>query len=667
VDIPHSDGTTRGHTISDLALGFKYEIEVRARAGSLDGPAARVEVTLEPPKPSQPTGLVAVREFPDPEPRDMREFSLVALSWDDPADDSITKWEFRAFGGRELEQPGTTSVWKEVTPSSAGPGTLSVTADRLSYTHRLTIELTTDNNARFWKDTRYEFEVRAVNDMGGSKPSERAVLLPPEPSGLQARQQPEAVVLSWQETKDRHFVASYQYRQKSGSGDWGPWTDIPGSRTGTIAYTVASLTNGTTYTFQIRAVGRLDPQTGHPYGFSAPSDAVSATPASKAAPPPAVPLPDPPTGLKVISGHESFYLSWDDPGNPDIERYEYIAASLASDDYQIRRPGSAKRRIADYRNPNKEQSKYYGTIPNSGPSTTSFKVEFSRIRYYVDGDPGYPTVDRADWDYAVAIRAVDSNGRSDWSFSPLLRLRRAPLAAPSGVRIVGGDREVTLSWDRLQDASVTVWQYRQRPTDGDWGAWADIAGSGANTVKHTVSGLTNGQEYVFQVRAAIGPYRGVPSAEVAIAPSAVAPAAPANFKAVPRDGGAALSWDRLQDASVTVWQYRQRLTLGVWGVWDDIDGSGAGTVGHTVSGLTNGQEYVFQVRAAIGPYRGVPSAEVAIAPSAVAPAAPANFKAVVRFPGPRRERRRCRRRVRRGRDHADGAPGCAGQFQGGAA
>ncbi|MDE0471255.1 MAG: putative Ig domain-containing protein, partial [Ekhidna sp.] len=43
--------------------------------------------------------------------------------------------------------------------------------------------------------------------------------------------------------------------------------------------------------------------------------------------------------------------------------------------------------------------------------------------------------------------------------------------------------------------------------------WTTIPGSGATTVSHTVTGLTNGTAYTFQVRAVAGSVEGVPSDE----------------------------------------------------------------------------------------------------------------------------------------------------------
>ena len=67
-----------------------------------------------------------------------------------------------------------------------------------------------------------------------------------------------------------------------------------------------------------------------------------------------------------------------------------------------------------------------------------------------------------------------------------------------------GNTQVTLSWTAFDDggSTITKFEYRQK-TSGSYGSWMDISNS-PSTVSHTVTGLTTGTAYTFQVRAMNG-------------------------------------------------------------------------------------------------------------------------------------------------------------------
>ena len=78
------------------------------------------------------------------------------------------------------------------------------------------------------------------------------------------------------------------------------------------------------------------------------------------------------------------------------------------------------------------------------------------------------------------------------------------------------DREVALRWElpeSYDDIELTGYQYRARQRGGGWSPdWTRVPGSGATT-SHTVTGLTNGTEYTFEVRG-INSKGGGPAASV---------------------------------------------------------------------------------------------------------------------------------------------------------
>ena len=79
------------------------------------------------------------------------------------------------------------------------------------------------------------------------------------------------VTLEW--TKPSDATQGYEYRMKAGSGAYGAWTALPGG----IRHEVGGLTNGTQYTFQVRA--------GNNVGSGLPSADASRTPRATVDPP----------------------------------------------------------------------------------------------------------------------------------------------------------------------------------------------------------------------------------------------------------------------------------------------------------------------------------------------------------------------------------------------
>ncbi len=192
-------------------------------------------------------------------------------------------------------------------------------------------------------------------------------------------------------------------------------------------------------------------------------------------------------------------------------------------------------------------------------------------------------------------------------------------APPDNFAATPGDGQVTLTWDAIGEA--TKWQSRHRQTGTGWpSAWTDISGSGATTATHTVSGLSNGTSYDFQVRPIRGTTEG--SSGTATATPMPAPSA-ATLSASPGAGQVTLTWTlAAADESILRWQYRQRAGNAAFvDDWADVPDSDAATRRHTVSQLTNNTEYGFQVRAINAYGDGAESNEAKSTPKPVPSAA----------------------------------------------
>ena len=161
--------------------------------------------------------------------------------------------------------------------------------------------------------------------------------------------------------------------------------------------------------------------------------------------------------------------------------------------------------------------------------------------------------------------------------------------------------------------SIARWDYRYRELGGVWGVWTAIGHSALGTLlERTVSGLTNGVSYGFQIRAVNAVNPGPESNEVTVTPIE-APAAPSSVTATARNREALLQASAQSGAAVSKWQYRRK-TTGDYGNWVDVPDSSGTNVSVSVSGLDNGTTYTFQMRAFDAGIGGVPSAETQVSP-----------------------------------------------------
>ena len=194
-----------------------------------------------------------------------------------------------------------------------------------------------------------------------------------------------------------------------------------------------------------------------------------------------------------------------------------------------------------------------------------------------DGDDTPSTGRDKPWDFGTASQYPTINNVAD---------------APKSLRAMSGDEQVTLTW-ATGSSILPITQYQFRG-DGSGRGWQDIAGSDANTTSHTVTGLTNGQSYTFQLRAVNQAGPGEASDWVTATPLAP-PNQPEGLRAMPDANSVILDWSAASaDENITRYQFQGD---GSGRGWQDIPGSDASTTSYTVTGLTKGQSYRFRVRA----------------------------------------------------------------------
>ena len=82
-----------------------------------------------------------------------------------------------------------------------------------------------------------------------------------------------------------------------------------------------------------------------------------------------------------------------------------------------------------------------------------------------------------------------------------------PPLAPANLRAQAGNTEATLTWDPPLASTpdhgqpVLHYEYRVKVGTGSFGSWTRFPNSDADTRSHKFTGLTNGTEHTYEVRA----------------------------------------------------------------------------------------------------------------------------------------------------------------------
>ena len=190
----------------------------------------------------------------------------------------------------------------------------------------------------------------------------------------------------------------------------------------------------------------------------------------------------------------------------------------------------------------------------------------------------------------------------------------SPPGAPGRLAAIAGNGQVSLGWAAPSvtgGAAIVGYAYRVSPDGGnswspDWSAVPDGPDTGnaaADERAYLVTGLANGTAYTFQVRASNNTHSG-PAAQDEATPQ-TGPAAdsgrPARgLQARAGDAAVTLSWQApLDTGNRPLLRYEARHAQGSTVPssvsWQDV--GGVNVLTYTVTGLTNGRQHTFEVRA----------------------------------------------------------------------
>ena len=215
-------------------------------------------------------------------------------------------------------------------------------------------------------------------------------------------------------------------------------------------------------------------------------------------------------------------------------------------------------------------------------------------------------------DYRYVVRAVDSADRESGDSEQVNAIPN--FLAPVNLIVEISDGQAELTWDTVADA-VEYRIYRAEAPDG---TLVRIADSITGTT-FTDTGLTNGIDYRYVVRAvdSSGGESG-DSSEINATPELTIPPVPKNLTANPADTQIALSWNESNSAE----EYRIYRADTPTGDLARIAGTTTITAARYIdTGLINGTEYRYTVRAVNALGESTDSNEVTTTPVA-ATAAP---------------------------------------------
>ena len=223
----------REHTITGLSSNTAYEIELRTVTTTDISEPVRVTATTAATPPAAPAGLTAAGGD-----------GRISLSWDHPADSSITSYQFREKPTFDDDWWCWTSIW------NGNAETTSYRVPDLS------------------SGTDYRIQIRARNAIGAGPATEvsattaaaaPAGTAPAAPAGLTATAGDRSISLSW-DNPHNPTIIEYQFRERSDhSADWHCWRHIYNSTPTTTSHTIPGITNDIRYRVQIRAINPTGP------------------------------------------------------------------------------------------------------------------------------------------------------------------------------------------------------------------------------------------------------------------------------------------------------------------------------------------------------------------------------------------------------------------------
>ncbi len=339
-----------------------------------------------------------------------------------------------------------------------------------------------------------------------------------------------------------------------------PWSLFSHATSTATAATVPGLTNGTGYLFRVAAVSAVG--TG---AYSAESAAFT-------------PLAPGVTGLAGTAGNGQVSLTW----NPPVSD-----GGFAITDYVIQRSSDA--------------GATWTTFTDAVSTATSVTVTG------LTNGTGY----------LFQVAAVNNAGIGTYAQSTLLTPRTVADAV-TGLAGTAGDGQVTLTWTApLSDGGSAITDYSIQFSSDAGVTWTTFPDAVSTLTSATVTGLTNGTSYLFEVAAANSAGLGTYTRSASVTPRTV-PGAVTDLAGTAGNGQVTLMWTApLSEGGSAITDYviQQSSNGGV--TWTTFTDAVSTATSATVTGLTNGTSYRFQVAAVNIAGTGVYAQSIVLTPQIV--------------------------------------------------
>ncbi|MCX7392107.1 MAG: fibronectin type III domain-containing protein, partial [Planctomycetia bacterium] len=204
--------------------------------------------------------------------------------------------------------------------------------------------------------------------------------------------------------------------------------------------------------------------------------------------------------------------------------------------------------------------------------------------------------------------------------------------APAITSMVAGNAQTPVAWTAsTSPSSALVANYLVKYSSNGGATWTNFVRPASTATACTVTGLTNGLQYVFKVVAQNSVGLSLPSANSAPATPATVPSIPTAVVAVRGNASLAVSWATpaaTGGSPITDYLVKYSSSTGTVKTWTTFVRPASTATACTVTGLTNGLPYVFKVIARNAAGISLPSANSALATPATVPGNPTAVVAV---------------------------------------